>query len=409
MPRAAAQRVHPSSSGANSVFDQVYYNASHPESYSTLTKLQRATHEKPSVVKNFLKSQDSYTLHFPSRRRYLRNRVVVTTIDEQWGCDLTDFRSIASENNGFSWILCVMDTFSKYAFVQCLKNKSSECVLEGLQAIFARTERRPDQIFCDKGTEFSKYKKFLKSQGILFVTSHNPDIKVSTIERFQLTIKSKLFKAFTHKQSYNYTDGLLDDIVKSYNHTYHRSIKMCPADVTEHKVLQVYRNLYGFPLRLKVVKPKLKVGDTVRITREMEKFEKSVYGTWSNEVYEITETVPHIIPVYRLKALPSNEPVIGTFYAKELQHINPKPTPPPDGETAQAAAARGTTPRHATTRRTAPRRTAPGRAKASRAKPGRAEPRRATPRHATPSRAAPRRAAPRRTAPRRSTRRIQSA
>lgn len=317
------------SNGRRSVFDKIYSDAAHPAGFSTATKLQHATAGKPNDVKEYLMSQDSYTLHYPVRKRFRRNRVIVTTIDSQWGADLTDFRSIASENRGYAWILCIMDTFSKQAFVQCLKNKTAACVLEGLQAIFARTERRPAQIICDNGKEFSKFDKFLKSQGILFVTTHNPDIKVSTIERFQLTLKRKLFIAFTHKQSYNYVDGLLNDVVKAYNHSYHRSIKMRPVDVNDSNVLAVYRNLYGFPLRENPIKPKLRAGMVVRIAREMDVFEKSVYGGWSEEVYEITQVIPHTVPVYRLKLLSTGEPITGTFYAHEVQQVRPTNTPPP--------------------------------------------------------------------------------
>lgn len=329
MPSKRQKKGSLSQNGPHSAFDRVYYDPAHPAGYSSTTTLQKVTGGAPRLVKDYLMSQDSHTLHYPVRKRFRRNRVIVTTIDEQWGCDLTDFRSISSENRGYNWILCVMDTFSKHAFVQCLKNKSAACVLEGLQTIFARTTRRPSQIICDNGKEFAKFEKFLKTQGISFVTTNNPDIKVSTIERFQLTLKRKLFKAFTRTQSYTYVDGLLNDIVKSYNHTIHRSIKMRPVDVNESNVLAVYRNLYGFPLHEKPLKPRLKVGMVVRITREMSVFEKSVYGGWSEELYEITQVIPHTVPVYRLKLLTSGEAITGTFYAHEVQQVTPPATAQP--------------------------------------------------------------------------------
>lgn len=290
---------------------------------------------------DYLKSQDSHTLHYPVRKNFRRNRVVVTAPDEQWGADLTDFQSIASENRGYAWILCVCDAFSKFGFVRCLKNKTAACVLEGLKDIFASTERRPTQVLVDNGSEFLRWPAYLKGLNIQFITVNNPDIKVSYCEKYQLTLKRTLFKAFTHRQSYNYVDGLLDDIVHAYNNTYHRSIKMAPNEVTEERVLECYRNLYGMPFLEKPVKPRLRVGATVRITREMGPFEKSVYGGWSEELYEVTQVVPHTIPVYRLKLLTSGEPITGTFYAYEVQEVNrPPPNSPIRGRRAAPQQAR---------------------------------------------------------------------
>ncbi|KAK3907379.1 Putative uncharacterized transposon-derived protein, partial [Frankliniella fusca] len=92
----------------------------------------------------------------------------------------------------------------------------------------------------DKGKEYinKTFQKFLKENNITYIHTHNPDIKCSIVERWQRTIKSKLFKRFTHTEQYRCVDGLLDDIVDAYNHTYHRSIKMRPVDVTPDRVLE---------------------------------------------------------------------------------------------------------------------------------------------------------------------------
>lgn len=327
MPRAKKKSTAkrrgalPSSNGPPGDLENTYYDPAHPAGYGTATKLQLATKKKPDEIQHFLQGQDSHTLHYPVRKNFARNRVVATTIDHTWGVDLTDFSSIASENSGYCWVLCCIDSFSKYGFTQCLKSKKSDEVLSGLKAIFSRTERRPATIICDNGGEFFKFKSFLSKEGIQFYTTHNPDIKVSFCERWQLSLKIKLFKAFTHRQSYRYCDGLLDSIVTSYNNTYHRSIRMRPVDVTHERVLEVYRNLYGYPLQLRPQKPKLKVGQVVRITREMGQFEKSVYGGWSEELYKIIQVIPHTVPVYRLALLLTGEEIIGNFYPNEVQAV----------------------------------------------------------------------------------------
>ncbi|KAK3907144.1 Putative uncharacterized transposon-derived protein [Frankliniella fusca] len=216
----------------------VYHEPADPASYGTAWKLWDATGEKKENITKYLQGEDAYTLHKPARRRFPRNVTYADNIDESWQTDLTDFQSLKKDNDGFSYILCVIDVFSKFAWAVPIKDKSGP--LKGFQTIFKTTDRRPTRLFSDKGKEYinKTFQKFLKENNITYIHTHNPDIKCSIVERWQRTIKSQLFKRFTHTEQYRYVDGLLDDIVDAYNHTYHRSIKMRPVDVTPDRVLQ---------------------------------------------------------------------------------------------------------------------------------------------------------------------------
>ncbi|KAK3909094.1 Putative uncharacterized transposon-derived protein [Frankliniella fusca] len=195
---------------------------------------------KKKKITKYLQGEDAYTLHKPARRRFPRNVTYADNIDESWQTDLTDFQSLKKDNDGFSYILCVIDVFSKYGWATPIKDKSGPSIIKGFQTIFKTTDRRPTRLFSDKGKEYinKTFQKFLKENNITYIHTHNPDIKCSIVERWQRTIKSKLFKRFTHTEQYRYVDGLLDDIVDAYNHTYHRSIKMRPVDVTPDRVLE---------------------------------------------------------------------------------------------------------------------------------------------------------------------------
>jgi len=85
----------------------------------------------------------------------------------------------------------------------------------------------------DKGTEFvnSTFQSMLRRRGIKFYTSENEDIKAAVVERFNRTLKEKMYRYFTSKHTRRYTD-ILQYLVYAYNHTHHRSIGMAPADVT---------------------------------------------------------------------------------------------------------------------------------------------------------------------------------
>ncbi|GFX31860.1 uncharacterized transposon-derived protein F54H12.3 [Trichonephila clavipes] len=95
--------------------------------------------------------------------------------------------------------------------------------------------------------------------------------KASIVERFNRTLKSKMWKYFTEMNTKCYID-VLGKLVYSYNHTWYRSIRMEPSSVSEGNQTQVWLTLYG--QSLKESKSIFKVGDTVRISREKLNFEK---------------------------------------------------------------------------------------------------------------------------------------
>ena len=64
-------------------------------------------------VKNWLEKQESYALHKPVRRKFTRKRVVVGGIDIQWQADLVDIPEFIKENDGYRYLLVVIDVFSK--------------------------------------------------------------------------------------------------------------------------------------------------------------------------------------------------------------------------------------------------------------------------------------------------------
>lgn len=303
----------------------VFHDPGHPAGYSTPWKLWKATGKNKTETESYLEAEDAYTLHKPARRNFPRNRTFADNIDESWQMDLTDFKALKKYNNGFTFILCVIDVFSKFGWAVPLKDKTAGSIVKGFETIFKDTPRRPTRLFSDKGLEFKNktLRQFLKKHDIHYIYTNNPDIKCSIVERWQRTLKSKLFRRFTAIENYRYIDGLLEKVLHAYNHTKHRSIKMCPVDVTAERVLEVYNNLYH-GVQLTNNKTKFKVGDHVRISREKQIFEKGYSWYWTEEVFKIVQVIPHTFPVYRLSDLDS-DPIEGSFYEKELQKVTKPP------------------------------------------------------------------------------------
>ena len=131
-------------------------------------------------------------------------------------------------NKGFRFLLCVIDIFSKYAWVIPLKDKKGIRIVNAFQKILDDSKRKPIKISVDKGSEFYNniFKKWLQDNDIVMYSTNNEG-KFVIAERFIRTLKNKIFKYMTSISKNVYIDKL-DDIVKDYNSTYHTSIKMKP-------------------------------------------------------------------------------------------------------------------------------------------------------------------------------------
>ena len=128
---------------------------------------------------------------------------------------------------------CVIDIFSKYAWVISLKDKKGISSVNAFQKILNDSKRKPNKIWVDKGSEFynNSFKKWLKDNDIVMYSTNNEGKSVIA-ERFIITLKNKIYKYMT-AISKNVYIHKLDDILKEYNNKYHTSIKMKPVDVTD--------------------------------------------------------------------------------------------------------------------------------------------------------------------------------
>ena len=262
-------------------------------------------------------------LHKPIRRKFEKRRVIITgknsnsPVDNTWTADLVDMQPYSRWNRGYKYLLTVLDVFSKYAWVVPIKDKKGETITKAFKVIVGK--RKPVYLWTDKGTEFynSDFKKYLKENGITLYSTQNVE-KSSVIERFNRTLKSKMFKQFTIQNSTVFTD-ILPRIVEAYNNTFHSTIKMTPQEASLKKNESIaYLNSYHDEPFPKFKKPSFKEGDKVRISKYRGIFDKSYKGNWSEELFVIYKTQPTIPITYRIKDL-LGEDIKGSFYEQELQ------------------------------------------------------------------------------------------
>ena len=195
----------------------------------------------------------------------------------------------------------VIDVFSKYGWIRPLKDKKGETVTEAFKSIF-KEGRKPQYLWTDEGKEFynKHLKELLDKHNITLYSTENEE-KSSVVERWNRTMKNKMWKMFTANNNTVYYDKL-DGLVNEYNNTKHSSMKMTPAEASNKKnQAAVYFNLYG-NLKPSATKPKYKLGDKVRIS----KYKRAVFGkgytpNWTEEIFTV-DKIQHTNPVtYKMK------------------------------------------------------------------------------------------------------------
>ena len=167
-------------------------------------------------AREFLAKRDSYKLHKPRRLRFPRRKTYSKGIADLYQINLVDVSGLSSHNDGSRYLLTCIDVFSKRAWEVPVRRKTGQNVAEAFEKIQA--DGNCNMLQSDKGTEFlnSTFQSMLRRRGIKFYTSENEDLKAAVVERFNRTLKTKMFRYFTHANTRRYLD-VLDDLLHSYN------------------------------------------------------------------------------------------------------------------------------------------------------------------------------------------------
>ena len=152
----------------------------------------------------------------------------------------------------------------------------------------------------------------MEKHNITLYSTENEE-KSSVVERWNRTIKNKMWKQFTPQGNTQYLD-MLPKLLNEYTNTKHSSIKMKPVDGSKKKNEGVvYLNLYD-DLEPLSSKPKFKTGDNVRISKYKRKtFDKGYTPNWTEETFTV-DKVQYTNPIKDL----NNEEIQGSFYEPEL-------------------------------------------------------------------------------------------
>lgn len=277
-------------------------------------------------ISDWLDHQFSHSIHKKASTHFKRNPIIAPDMDYQWQADLLFLDDLARFNDGNKILFVAIDVVSRFMWVEPMKNKTGASTTAAFESILRRAKpRKPQKLQTDKGTEFlnSTFQSMLHHRNIEFFTTYS-DTKAAIAERSIQTLKVLIYKYLKEINSNRFLDHL-QNIVSTYNLTFHSSIKYAPADVSSDNVHEVLNNLYGFLWEADALnnpKPRFKIGDYVRVSKiHSHIFRKGYKGYWSDEIFQIISiknTVPRV--TYGIKDLKGNI-IMGSYYENEIQKI----------------------------------------------------------------------------------------
>ena len=114
-------------------------------------------------------------LYKPVIKKFKRRKVYARFKDTIWAADLAEMGSLFSKNGGVKFLLCVMDVFTKYAWVKLLKDRKTKTVLHVFTEIVRQSKWKPNKFSVDQGREFHNnlMAKWLDDNGVLMYSTHN--------------------------------------------------------------------------------------------------------------------------------------------------------------------------------------------------------------------------------------------
>ena len=298
-----------------------YEDPKQPGALGGVRPFARAHKLKDPEAKELLQHVLSYTLHKPVRKRFPTAPTLVFGPNEQWQMDLVDMQKLSKWNKGYKYLLTVIDVFSKVAWAEPLKSKSTKDMLPALERVKKHFGTSPQRVQTDQGTEFLAKPVqawFKKHKWLHFVTHSDP--KASVIERWHRTLKQRMFRYFTAHNTLRWTDAL-PYLIHNYNNSFHRSIGMAPLSVNADNEEKVWNRLYAAKLRPRRKKnPTLRVGDKVRLQKKHRPFKKGYLPGWTEEVFSVARVKVGPPPQYKVVEW-DGTPIKGTFYEQDLQKV----------------------------------------------------------------------------------------
>ena len=236
----------------------------------------------------------------------------------------------SEENDGYLYLLAIIDTFTKMVSLSKLQTKDTKTVTERMNNLFKNV--KPKYLRVDGGGEFvsNLFINMCKKNNVKPYLAMEP-IKCAMIERFNRTFKRILVQKMEHENSLRWID-FLEDSLEIYHNRRHRTLKMTPSEAADNEknqrqIMRTNLKQYSMFDRIRFGKnkkrTKFKQGDFVKIIKHKGPFTKGYAKTATQEYFKIYAIDRRLSKDrYYLKDI-MGEKLIGSFYEEYLVGFTP--------------------------------------------------------------------------------------
>ena len=260
-------------------------------------------------VQDYLARREEWTRRRKRNTKGVQKPLFFSKPFERFQVDLTTLGKpdgpIPRANNGYKYIIVVIDWFSKFVVARPMKSKSAVQTAGTMYDILHSLPRLPNTVQTDNGSEFGKeFTELLQSYGIVHIKSrpYSPTSQ-GLVERFNDTMKTRLGTLMNINHTKNWVQ-YLDQVIDSYNSIRNSVTGYSPYELmsNDRLRLQVQNKLMKNAERMKKDDPissrlpEIKIGDYVRIALQYElpsinktqkRYKRATKYNWSHKIYRV--------------------------------------------------------------------------------------------------------------------------
>ncbi len=318
------------SDAALKILHENYENPGHVLAFAAPSTIYKYFNGELSMgkIKDYLSSSDVYTQHREVRKPKYQNPTFVRQLRELIQLDLATFDDMKRHNEGYAWMLVGIDCLSRKLFVELIKNKKSDTVLNAFKLMHEKMGQGDPpppaikKIVSDSGKELNNriFKKYCKDNNINYYLPSR-SAHATTVERAIRSLKGLIGKYMTSSGSLTF-HHVLPQIVETYNTRPHRMVgDFSPRDIeADPRKLEIVKEINEEKWsKIPPKKPQFQEQQLVRINKYEGSFHRAYQKHFSQELFKVYRVLTHMpIPLYMLVSLDDKEVIRGNFAGNEL-------------------------------------------------------------------------------------------
>lgn len=318
------------------VIIKLFKTPGHPIAFSAPTAISRYFNGTVpmSTIKSALQKVESYTLHREYKQPSVYNPYYAYLRRSQFQADLIDVAQLAASNDNVTFLLIIIDVFTRKIWVMPLKRKTGVQTRNALSAWLRAMNSQdsfPKSILTDSGKEFlnAPVRELMRANSVTMMQAKNIN-KAAIVERANKSLQIIIYKYLTEKGEAKYID-VLPLLVQTYNKRAHRTLQhfspnAADDEKNEVKIRSIHLQRYQkINAKRKKTKPPFEKGNTVRIktyATGVSSARRAYLQQFKGELFKIINVRLRMpVVMYELRSMNDEEAVEGGFYSNELVRV----------------------------------------------------------------------------------------